>query len=322
VETTLAQRISVGLGIPARDILTLARSAPHRYKVYVVPKRSGRGVRLLAQPAKEVKLVQRWLVENELQRLPVHLAATAYQPGTSIVKNATAHVEHRYLLKLDFKNFFPSIKGLHLRAHIGKYCPDIFTPDDIALICRMTLWYPPKLRELQLCVGAPSSPFISNTIMFGFDETVQSHCDPLQVTYTRYADDLTFSTNTPHLFRTLAKTVRKFLRSLEYPNIYLNQTKTVHTSKKHFRRVTGLVLASQGYVSLGRERKRSISAMVHHFTLGKLEDEACSKLRGLIAFAEDAEPLFVRRLEQKYGYDWILKIKQHGIKKRAKPPAE
>ena len=107
----LYQRIGGDLGVTESYLRQLARSAPYRYSKFKIPKRSGTGERLIAQPAKEVKRIQRWLLRNDLSQLPMHDAATAYRKGAGIAANARPHANNRFLLKMDFRNFFPSIMG-------------------------------------------------------------------------------------------------------------------------------------------------------------------------------------------------------------------
>ena len=102
--------------------------------------------------------------------------------------------------------------------------------------------------------------------------------------------------------------IRSITKDIQYPRLSINEKKTVHTSKKYHRRVTGLVLSSQGRVSLGRIRKRNISAMVHRAVHDKLSAEEMKSLGGLLAFARDVEPKFVEKLKKKYGHDTVQRI--------------
>ena len=302
---TVIQRTAIGLGIPASTLRRLSNTAPHRYKVYAIPKRSGRGMRIIAQPAKEVKAVQRWLVENELTWMPLHSAAAAYVKGASIRENALLHLPNRFLLKTDFKDFFPSIKESDLCAHINRFGPSRYSRDEVEFLCRMLLWRP-RPGPLELCIGAPSSPFLSNTVMHDFDVAVIAHCAQLGVRYSRYADDLAFSTNTPNVLHSLPGYIQAELLNLAYPRLQLNDQKTVRSSRKFRRSVTGLVLANQGYVSLGRERKRLISAMLHRFVKGGLSEEERMRLAGLLSFVHDVEPTFLQRLERRYTVGMVV----------------
>jgi hypothetical protein len=130
----------------------------------------------------------------------------------------------------------------------------------------------------------------------------------VQKVYSRYADDLAFSTNEPGVLTHLPQVVRQELFRLPWPRIALNEDKTVYTSKKYRRTVTGLVLSSQGHVSMGRDRKRLIRAMVHRFELGELDEAGALRLRGLLAFASDVEPEFIERIGNSVGTEIIRRI--------------
>jgi RNA-directed DNA polymerase len=257
-------------------------------------------MRTIAQPAKEVKAVQRWLIANELKWMPLHSAATAYVPGSTIRENARLHLHNRFLLKVDFANFFPSIKETDLRAHIDRYARDRYSQSEIEFLCRILLWRAGSGGPLEVCIGAPSSPILSNSVMYDFDVVVDGHCRERGIVYSRYADDLALSTNEPHVLESLTDFLRDALMRIAYPALKLNEAKTVFTSKKFRRSVTGLILANQGYVSLGRERKRVISATVHRFSVGLLNGRERAKLAGMLAFVQDVEPAFLKRLEARY----------------------
>ena len=100
--------------------------------------------------------------------------------------------------------------------------------------------------------------------------------------------------------------------NIEYPRLTLNVAKTRLASKATLRRVTGLVIANDGTLSLGRDRKRLISAMVHHAITGKAEAFTVTHLAGLLSFAKDVEPSFVDALGQKYGVTTIAAL-QFGV---------
>jgi len=82
------------------------------------------------------------------------------------------------------------------------------------------------------------------------------------VVYTRYADDLSFSTDSKGVLFEFPKIVSKNLRKIAYPRIEVNQNKTVFLSRRRNMHVTGLVLAVDGRVSIGRKKKRYIKSLV------------------------------------------------------------
>jgi RNA-directed DNA polymerase len=309
MKLSLRQEMQESLGISEDQLKRLILRSPYAYKIYDIPKRNG-GSRSIAQPAAETKFIQYWLITNIFHRLPVHACATAYMRNSGILKNASAHKDNSYLTKFDFKSFFTSIKLDDLVAHFTKHFGDIFGADEINDIARISCIKLPENRELCLSIGAPSSPALSNSIMFEFDAAVFTWCTERGITYTRYADDLTFSTNEKGLSSCVEPTLRKIIRKLEYPSLRFNTKKTTHLSKKYQRRVTGLIINNEGNVSLGRERKREISALIHKFSLKQLSAEETYRLQGLLGFARDVEPLFMSRMRGKYRSALIEEILQ------------
>jgi retron-type reverse transcriptase len=297
--TRLASRLSDRTGIGVRDVERIIATAPFRYKVYPIEKRSG-GVRIIAQPAREVKALQTSAVEELHGLLPVHHAAQAYVKNGGIRKNASIHVSNSYLLKLDFKNFFPSIHPEDFQTHLAKYAANVFLADEVSQLSRLLFWRPRGTESYRLSIGAPSSPFISNTLMYEIDAQLTDACAAEGIKYSRYADDLAFSSNVAHALDALADSVRSILRTAAYPRLRLNRQKTVFASRRGRRVITGVVLSSTGTVSLGRERKRTIRAMAHKQKIGQLSELDQLKLRGFLAFANDIEPAFAEGIRSKY----------------------
>jgi len=309
---SLINEMQDSLGVSVSQINRLINRAPYTYKVYTIPKRSG-GTRVIAQPAKETKFIQYWLINNIFRKLPVHECSMAYTEGSSIKKNATVHKGNSFITKFDFKDFFTSIKSDDLIMHISKHLEGKFCSDDIKDIARISCIKHKEKNELCLSVGAPSSPVLSNAIMFEFDCKVFTWCSCHNFTYTRYADDLTFSTNIKGISNKIEPTIREISRGIEYPRLEFNDKKTTHLSRKFQRRVTGLIINNEGNISLGRGRKRKISALIHKFSLNLLSESDTYNLQGLLGFAKDIEPLFLSRMRIKYSselVDNILKIRK------------
>ncbi len=300
----LLSKMSEDLLLHKERLDYLIRSAPHRYKVYQVPKRSKSGMRTIAQPAKEVKRLQYWVINKVFSKLAIHQSAIGYVTGKNIRNNSEPHANNPYLLKLDFKDFFPSIKGkdfLNYAKDKNIMLDEVQLDEyDLQRLMRILFWFPKGRVGLQLSIGAPSSPYLSNVIMYDFDSDITEFCLQNGVSYTRYADDMTFSMQERTLRGTVLQRVLEVIEYLPFPKLEINNRKTIFGSKAHRRMVTGLILSNDGVVSLGRERKRRIRAQIHHFTNGKVSDHERNKLRGMLAFARNIEPDFVRRMELKY----------------------
>jgi retron-type reverse transcriptase len=293
--------MSNDLMISETDLLYLIRSSPYRYKVYKIDKRKGDKKRIIAQPAREVKALQYWVMKNILSRYSLHSAAMAYRQGKSIADNAQVHAKNRFLLKLDFKDFFHSITGVDFKAFMVLHSADKFNPDEIDCLARILFWKKKRDGRLILSIGAPSSPILSNILMYEFDKTMREYCMQKHIRYTRYADDLTFSTNAPSVLDSVVSQVVKICQKLEFPRLRLNHDKTVRASKAGCRRVTGLVLSNDATVSIGRDRKRQLHAAVHHYVCGKLGEEEIASLSGMLAFVRSIDPGFLTALRRHYG---------------------
>lgn len=302
----IIERIQSDFSLSLHDARVLIFTAAYRYKLHYIEKRHGRGKRLIAQPTAEIKLLQRWAVEKYVGQLPIHKAATAYRSGISIKDHASIHADNRYLLKLDFQDFFPSILGKHFLMHLKSHAS--IADDDANLLMRLLFRFDRETQDYVLSIGAPSSPAVSNTIMYDFDNALTNYCRTRDVVYSRYADDLALSTSKPKVLNDAFDFVKRLCGDMPYPRLQLNDAKTVFTSKKHRRQLTGLVLTNDGQPSLGREKKRLIRSMAHHFSLGELSQDQVLHLRGLLAFAFSIEPLFFSSINRMIGEEAFQRL--------------
>lgn len=302
----LIQKLALELKKSEAEVSRFLLTAPNKYKIYTIPKRTS-GHRVIAQPSKELKEYQRKFLE--LQELPVHNAAMAYRKGISIKDNAIAHKGNRYLLKLDLENFFNSITS-QLFWSVWRLTFSMPPELERFYLERLLFWCPSKKRggNLILSVGAPSSPLVSNFFMYRFDCAVSELCRERNVVYTRYADDLTFSTGCKGVLFEIPSLVEAALSEFFGFSIKLNKRKTRFSSRAHNRHVTGVTINNDGALSLGRSRKRYIKHLVHLHSLGGLSKEGYLHLRGLIAFSKHIEPAFVRSLVRKYSVKIISEI--------------
>lgn len=303
---TLIKQLAFELKKSEYEVVRFLSSAPKRYKVYTIPKRTS-GHRVIAQPSKELKEYQRKYLE--LQSLPIHDSAIAYRKGISIKQNAIAHKNNPYLLKLDLENFFNSISNT-LFWTVWESLLTLPSGQDKKTLEKLLFWCPSKKTggRLVLSIGAPSSPLLSNFFMYQFDCVISKLCIEREIIYTRYADDLTFSTKHKDVLFALPKLVKENLNDLFGNAIRINRKKTRFSSKAHNRHVTGITISNDGALSLGRARKRYIKHLVHQVQINKLDIEERQHLRGLISFAKHIEPTFIESLKKKYSAELITQI--------------
>lgn len=286
----------------ASELDLLIRTAPTRYKDHYIEKRNNRGKRIISQPTRELKFLQRTLIKLLSSTLIVHPVATAYVKGRSIKDHATPHVKSRYLLKLDFKNFFPSIDSITLTHCLNER--GVLDANEISMCTLILCRYDKKTRSkrgpLRLSIGAPSSPMISNFVMYEFDEILSEFCRERDIQFTRYADDIALSCSTPKLLDEAHAFVKATLRSLNYLNLFINGKKTVNVSKKNRRSLVGIVLGNDGSASIGRDRKRAIRETLYRASKGLLSIEDLNTLRGRLSYYHSIDNEFVGAILDKY----------------------
>ncbi|EPF6162139.1 retron St85 family RNA-directed DNA polymerase [Citrobacter sedlakii] len=287
-------------------ILKVASNANELYGKFPVPKKGG-GTRVVYQPAKELKVLQRLLHDNVLSKLPIHPNAVAYQQGSSVFKHASIHKAKRFMLKMDFKSFFESIKENDVKEYINDnkhFLGDQWSVDDTDLLLKIVCF------KGRLTMGAVSSPVISNAICYELDLILNEYCLSKGVTYTRYADDMYFSTNEQNVLKLIPPFLRLNLKNLKYPSkLWLNRDKTLHMSKKNKMMVTGVTLTTEGGVSLGRGKKRMVKALI--FKWVDLTEKQRLFLKGYLSYCKSVEPLFINRLCAKYSSELIDEIQRY-----------
>ena len=308
IELNLLKSLNTDFPLGEDNILSFARTAPHRYKTYEILKRDGVSKRKIAQPSKEVKLLQRSALKVLEPILPVHPLAFAYTKARSIKHNALIHKESKFILKLDLTNFFNSItpKLLLEKFHTANIS---LTQNDQDLISHLFFWKEKRNESPKLSVGAPSSPLLSNFIMYNFDTKIIEVCKKNGCLYSRYADDITISSTENFYQLNLPFIIAKILREEFGESITLNNTKTKYISSAYRRQVTGVILTNDQDISIGHRKKRLLSSKIHHFKIQRLLDpNEIQKLKGELAFAFYIKPELRKKFEIKYGQNTITKI--------------
>jgi RNA-directed DNA polymerase len=200
-----ALALANAMGVPLAELRFLAYSRAvsriSHYQRFTLPKKSG-GTRLISAPMPRLKRAQYWVLDNLLARQPVHAAAHGFVPGRSIVGNAGAHAGNSVVINFDLKDFFPSIAYPRVKGLFSSFGYSNSVSTLLALICTET---PTDIVEIdkqryhvakgERCLpqGAPSSPAITNLLCRRLDRRLQASAAKLGFSYTRYADDMTFS---------------------------------------------------------------------------------------------------------------------------------
>ena len=229
------------LGINAKTLYAVSNNLGKHYRKAKLPKKNG-GFRNLSVPDEVLKSIQRQISEVLLIHMPVSRYAKAYRFGSSTLRNAKHHVGKQVVLKLDILHFFDSIQYSTVK---DKVFPAQIYAEPLRILLTMLCYHKDALPQ-----GAPSSPAITNIILYGFDELVGQWCRERGISYTRYCDDMTFSGDFEP-----AEVVRFVRLELKKMGFLLNEQKTRIQRPSQQQSVTGIVVNEKLSIPAGYRRK-------------------------------------------------------------------
>lgn len=277
------------------------------YRRFTIPKRDGTE-RPIWAPLARLKKAQRWVLHNIVERLPVHGAAHGFLAGRSILTNAAVHTNARLVLKMDVKEFFPTVtwrrvKGVFRRAGYREQVATL-----LALICtesprevvqfENTTYYV-SLGPRCLPQGAPTSPAITNALCLRLDRRLAGLAAKLGWRYTRYADDMTFSLPLDHVGPPkLGAMLGCVKRLVEDEGFRINESKTRVARPGGRQTVTGLVVNGDSPPRTPRSMRRQLRAALHNRKMGKPApgDDPLATLHGKAAYIYMTDPTLGREL--------------------------
>lgn len=225
------------------------------YHSFQVPKKSG-GLRTINAPNKSLKFIQHCLAFILQGAYQPTYSVNGYVTGRSVVSNAHVHANKKFVLNLDLENFFPSITFGRVHA-VLQLKPILAKPNVAQMIAKLCCY------EGVLPQGAPTSPVLSNMICQRLDRRIESLVSGYQITYTRYADDLTFSSDKPFENGFLSR----LDEIIKAEGFTINLEKVRLQLKNSRQEVTGLTVNEK--VNVTQQFIREIRAMLHNWgTLG------------------------------------------------------
>ncbi len=272
------------------------------YVRFQVPKKSG-GMREISAPRRSLEAAQRWILENILARVPAEPAAHGFVPGRSTLTNARPHVGRAIVVNLDLTDFFPSITFPRVRGVLEKlgYSPAAATI--LALLSteapRRTVTY--EGREFHVAIGprglpqgACTSPALSNLAARRLDRRLGGLAARLGWTYTRYADDLTFSGDTlvpkgQRDPRSVAWLLARTRHIIADEGFEVNEKKLRVQRRNTAQLVTGIVVNDKP--SSSRKERRRLRAILHR-----------ARFEGLARQNRDDHPNFAGSIKGKVAY--------------------
>lgn len=229
------------LGISAKTLYAVSNNLVKHYHKAKLPKKSG-GYRNLSVPDEVLKSIQRRIADVLLIHMPVSRYAKAYQFGSSTLRNAKHHVGKQVVLKLDILHFFDSIRYSTVK---DKVFPAEIYAEPLRILLTMLCYHKDTLPQ-----GAPSSPAITNIILYELDEQIGQWCRERGIAYTRYCDDMTFSGDFEP-----AEVIQFVRLELKKTGFLLNEQKTRIQRPGQQQTVTGIVVNEKLRIPADYRRK-------------------------------------------------------------------
>ncbi|MBW4623454.1 MAG: reverse transcriptase family protein [Cyanosarcina radialis HA8281-LM2] len=318
------EQMAAAMGVSVGELRFLAFSRPaakiSHYIRFKIPKKTG-GERLISAPMPRLKKVQHGILDRILSKIELHDAVHGFRRTRSIVSNARPHVGAEAIVNFDLKDFFPSISYQRVKGLFRSFGYAEATATILALLCTQ-----PEIEEVQLdgqiyCVaignrhlpqGSPASPAISNLLCRRLDRRLMGMATGFGFTYTRYADDLTFSASGENL-RHICRILRRTESIVAHEGFTINAEKTRIMRKQRQQEVTGVVVNSQP--NIAKETLKRFRATLYQMEKDGPEGkhwgnstDAIASIQGFANFVAMVNPskgaklqAQVKRIKEKYG---------------------
>ncbi len=305
------------------------------YHEFLINKKSGKP-RTISAPSDNLKLVQRWIAKEILNKYSPHWRSYAYHKSSSIIKCAEEHLNSKWLIKLDIENFFGSIQepqvykifkdagyGKLISFELSRLCtisPNIKTSGKVQKKVNDSTsnikfaYLDSSTKSLGvLPQGAPTSPQLSNIVFKPIDEALQNLADKYELIYTRYADDISFSSSDKNFGRKNSAAIINAVRLiLKNSTFNLNKNKTVIIPPSKSKTILGLNIDYER-VKLSKSFKKKIELHVRGICLfGVLEHSKHKNFVSIFGMLNYIQGLihFAIHVEFEYGQKMNLRLKR------------
>jgi RNA-directed DNA polymerase len=235
-------------------------------------------------------------------------ACFSYAKNTTVYDCLKPHKDNKYFLSTDITNFFGSICSADISKTIQHNINEkkIFISDinryrnDIIKLLTVEDFLP---------IGFSTSGRLSNSILFEFDKKILIKCRSNNITYSRYADDLIFSSNNEDIAQ-IKPIIKDILNNMFNKRLKINHDKTKTYSKKSRIKILGLIITPNGDITIDKKMKSDIETAMHFYAndtnkfnsfLEKKFDGKIQKVFGIVGYINSVNKDFLNKLRKKYG---------------------
>ncbi|MEJ5025481.1 retron St85 family RNA-directed DNA polymerase [Brucella anthropi] len=238
------------LGISPKTIFSIRRNKEKHYRVFGITKRDGTR-REIQTPRTYLKVIQWWLLDNILDNAKVADNVFGFVAGRSAIKNAQYHYGANHILNVDIQHFFPSIT----QAQVVSVFEEIGYGKDVSRYLAELCCFRERVPQ-----GAPTSPAIANLVLAALDKELTIIAENANCRYSRYADDLSFSST--ELID--ARFLNEITNAVAQAGFTLKKTKTRFAGKGERMEVTGVVINE--VIQPTRDWRKKVRAKLHRLS--------------------------------------------------------
>jgi len=283
------EEIALAMGISVEKLYFLTNKYPisstSHYCRFQISKKTGE-TRTISAPVPELKAAQKWILKYILENIEIHDAAHGFCRDRSIITNARPHVGRSVIVKLDLQNFFQSILYKRVKELFCSFGYSETTATIFSLICTVTETNinnritSQDIEKRHLPQGSPTSPAISNLVCDRLDKCLTKLASNLGFCYTRYADDLTFSS-----FEKASDKINNLIHEsqliITQEGFTVNRGKIKVLSNSVQQKVTGIIVNKQ--LNLSRKTLKAFRATLYQIEREGLTGKKWGNSTDLIA---------------------------------------
>ncbi|WP_027400035.1 retron St85 family RNA-directed DNA polymerase [Anaerovorax odorimutans] len=254
-----------------------------KYNTFYIKKSNG-NKRRIDEPKYSLKIIQRWVLENILYKIKVspYSYGFKYTEGSPLVACSNKHRLNLFVLKMDLKDFYPSISKEKVYFQFLNIGYNTKVSNLLTNICT----YNNSLPQ-----GAVTSAYLANIVCRKMDYRIAGYCNKREIAYTRYADDLIFSSDNRELLHNTYGMIEKIITDEGFT---LNKDKTTFMSPKNHKKVLGITI-NDNQVKAPKKLKREVRAKIH-YQIATCDYSEQMKTKGYISYINSIEPNYKEKV--------------------------
>ena len=261
--------------------LAQARRRMLMYKEFDIPKRTG-GTRRITAPTGKLKDVQKCISVLVAPYYQVPNCVHGFAEGKSVASNASMHTAKNYVLNIDLKDFFPTITYTRVVKSLKELGFNDEVSDIIARLCTIPMWDEQiQMLRNSLPQGSPASPLLSNIVCSTLDQRLSVLAKRYGLTYSRYADDITFSSN-HSVYAKDGEFFKEFEDIVRSSGFKINEKKTRLQKRGSRQEVTGIIVGEK--INTYRQFTKNLRAAVFHAETNGCTPREFNNIMGRVSY--------------------------------------